>query len=158
MSKKREEELDRLLEELDEIIIAEEEAEQVEEAQAEDEEQESQESDLETEPTESSEEGDDPDETSGEESQYLSETDVATFLSRTRLPEVVKQRLGKGQYSDLDDLKTAAANEIEYVKAVTGSGKPFGLGETQEAPADIKLDEKAYKERLDEINKKWLGA
>ena len=155
MSKKREEELDRQLEELDEIIIAEEEAEQVEEANGE---LEPQESDLESNSVESSEAGDDPGEMSGEESQHLSETDVATFLSRTRLPEAVKQRLGKSQYSDLDDLKTTAANEIEYVKAVTGSGKPFGLGETQDVPVDTKLDENAYKERLDEINKKWLGA
>jgi len=65
------------------------------------------------------------------EPEALAEAEVEAALAETNLPGVFKTALGKGEYADADALKTAIAEAIAEVKALTGSGQPFGQGVTQ---------------------------
>ncbi len=54
----------------------------------------------------------------------LSEADVKAALDKSKLPEPARQRLAEKQFKDQAELDAAVNEEIAYVKAVTGSGKP----------------------------------
>lgn len=65
----------------------------------------------------------------------LSEADVAALLKEDAgLPEASKERLAKGQYAGKEKLQEAIVAEKDYIKKLTGSGKPAGLGESAAAP------------------------
>lgn len=66
----------------------------------------------------------------------LSEADVTALLKEDAgLPEASRERLSKGQYTDKDKLQEAIVAEKAYIKQLTGSGKPAGLGESAAASA-----------------------
>ena len=78
----------------------------------------------------------------------LAEKEVAGILDETNLPESAKTYLAEGEYGDEAGLKEAVAKHIEYLKAVTGSGKPFGH---EGGGAEVTMDETEYKKRYDGI-------
>ncbi|GAG16000.1 unnamed protein product, partial [marine sediment metagenome] len=66
-----------------------------------------------------------PKETPPEE-KPLDEKAVVGILAETNLPESAKTYLAETEYENEESLKEAVIKHIEYLKAVTGSGKPFG--------------------------------
>lgn len=50
--------------------------------------------------------------------------EVAAELDRHNLPPASRARLAEAQYATAEEVKAAALQEIEYVKTVTGSGRP----------------------------------
>lgn len=85
----------------------------------------------------------------------LSETAVGDILSETHLPEPSKVRIRAQQWLSEYDLKTAVTAEINYIKAITGSGKvPAGSG--GETPVQEASLEEVNK-RKDAVNAKFLG-
>lgn len=82
----------------------------------------------------------------------LSAEQVAEALTKTNLPEISRKRLAEKQYQDLTELNKAIANEIAYIKSITGSGMPFSQAQgLQENYQDL-----PYAERIDRIIKKYL--
>lgn len=70
----------------------------------------------------------------------LSEVEVTTLLKEDAgLPEASKERLTKGQYATKEALQEAVVTEKAYIKALTGSGRPAGLGESAAAPTHQSL-------------------
>lgn len=59
----------------------------------------------------------------------LKAEEVEEILREARLPEPVKARLAEGSYATADVLQEAVRKELDYIKAATGSGRVFGLGE-----------------------------
>lgn len=84
----------------------------------------------------------------------LSEAQVKDELAKSKLPEASKERLCEGDYQDESELKEAITKEIAYVKKITKSGQPFGLGDTQ-APQAERLSEAQVEERKDGVFKKY---
>jgi len=78
---------------------------------------------------------------------------VMSTLDKTNLPKAAKDRLGTGIYPDDKALQTAIASEVEYLKAVTGSGKPFGVG-ISESAAEKKMTTEEYDAKVAEIFKR----
>lgn len=85
----------------------------------------------------------------------LSEAAVSDILSAAHLPEASKARIREQQWLNEYELKTAVTAEIDYIKAITGSGKvPAGSG--GEAPVqEVGLEE--VNKRKDAVNAKFLG-
>ncbi|MFA5323883.1 MAG: hypothetical protein WC373_14525, partial [Smithella sp.] len=75
--------------------------------------------------------------------------------SASRLPVISQQRLAEKSYFDLSELTTAITSETDYIKSVSGSGKPFGLSES-ESPTPKQVDIAEINRRKDEVNKKYL--
>lgn len=85
----------------------------------------------------------------------LSEAAVGDILSTAHLPEASKARIREQQWLNEYDLKTAVAAEINYIKAITGSGKvPAGSG-GEAAVQEVGLEE--VNKRKDAVNAKFLG-
>jgi hypothetical protein len=84
----------------------------------------------------------------------LSETQVLDVLSKTKLPEASKERLCEGDYETEATLQEAVTKEIAYVKKITGSGQPFGMGDTK-APQAEKLSETEIEARKQGVYKKY---
>lgn len=83
---------------------------------------------------------------------------VKDELAKSTLPEASQERLAGGKYANLSELQKAIETEIAYVKQLTGSGKPFGMGET--APANSGSPAAALKELADAkdaVNEKFMG-
>jgi hypothetical protein len=88
----------------------------------------------------------------------LSEADVATLLeAEKRLPVASRARLAESNYTDGEAVKTAITAELAYLKDVTGSGQPYGLGAVQPAPklTPAELEERAA-QAIDRVNQKYL--
>lgn len=85
----------------------------------------------------------------------LSEAAVSDILNVAHLPEASKARIREQQWLSEYDLKTAVTAEINYIKAITGSGKvPAGSG--GEAPVQ-EADLEEVNKRKDAVNAKFLG-
>jgi hypothetical protein len=82
--------------------------------------------------------------------QQLGEADISKLLAETNLPSASKKRLAGGQYEDESALREAVLAEIDYVKALTGSGQPFGQGSSQ-----AQAQQKLLEERLSEIDLRY---
>jgi len=93
----------------------------------------------------------DIEETDVTEPTFLSEQEVADFLDKRRLPAVVRERLGAGQYQDETGLQEAIDEEVAYVKQLTRSGQPFGQGESTASPP--KSFEEVEQQSLDRFNR-----
>ena len=74
----------------------------------------------------------------------LAEKEVAGILAETNLPESAKTYLAEGEYEDAEAVKEAVAKHIEYLKAVTGSGKPFGH---EGGGTEVTMDDETYDKR-----------
>jgi len=85
----------------------------------------------------------------------LSEAAVGDILSAAHLPEASKARIREQQWLGEYELKTAVTAEINYIKAITGSGKvPAGSG-GEAAVQEVGLEE--VNKRKDAVNAKFLG-
>jgi hypothetical protein len=81
---------------------------------------------------------------------------VQEIINESSLPEPAKVRLAEVEYEDEEAVQAAVAKEIEYLKSVTGSGKPFGQG-TSESPEteETHLGEAEYDEAYAEITTRY---
>ena len=86
----------------------------------------------------------------------LGEADVSALIPE-HLPEQTRTRLLAGEYASPEAVKEAVIREVEYLKAVTGAGRPIGV--RSEKPAPVSLDEagKEAEARFDSVNSKWFG-
>jgi hypothetical protein len=76
--------------------------------------------------------------------EHLAEAEVEATLAETNLPKAFKAALGKGEYADADVLKAAIAEAVAEVKELTGSGQPFGQGNTEPTqPSEEDMEEAA---------------
>ena len=76
--------------------------------------------------------------------------DVKTILAASKLPKASQARLVR-EYQNQQQLSEAITTELEYVKEISGSGKPFGLSESEStSPKPVSLEELA--KRKDEVN------
>ena len=79
----------------------------------------------------------------------LSQERVEERLAETNLPSVSVERLASGQYDSEETLDAVIAEEVKYVKKLTGSGEPFGMsGSPQEKEP---LTEEQRKDRFNEV-------
>lgn len=88
------------------------------------------------------------------ESESLAEAEMEEALAETNLPAAFKAALGKVEYADADVLSAAIAEAITEVKALTGSGQPFGQGETRPVDRAATLAERDAAK--DAVNRKWI--
>jgi hypothetical protein len=79
----------------------------------------------------------------GEEITYLAESEVKAALEASRLPPQAQGRLSESRYLDTDALKAAIEQERQYIKEITGSGKPFAQGGGT-APGEEQMSEADY--------------
>ena len=68
-------------------------------------------------------------------------TEVQALLDETNLPDASKTRLLEREYEVEEQARDAIQAEIAYVKELTGSGKPTGLGGS-EKPRPLTEEEK----------------
>jgi cation transport regulator len=69
--------------------------------------------------------------------QFLEVDKVKEILSETALPKYAQTRLAySGRFSNEEEIKEVAEAELEYIKNVTRSGKPFGLDKNQPEKRD----------------------
>ena len=81
-----------------------------------------------------------------EEPKLLEVSDIRDILAETDLPKYAQTRLAySGRFADKDEVKEAAEAEIEYIKRVTHSGKPFGMSKTT---PEKKVDSFAEAEKM----------
>lgn len=106
------------------------------------------------------EEGDQDAETQEQEAapEFLSEADVIALIPETAPPEMKARILGR-QYSDDLSAREAVTAELNYLMAVTGSGKPVMAGSNPQAAPVVNVSElaAAQAERQIAVNQKWLG-
>jgi len=79
---------------------------------------------------------------------------VSEILTGTRLPKPAQARLSAQAWADETALAEAVENEIAYLKEITGSGKPFGLGESA-AAQPARMSETDRLSALDEIDRRY---
>ncbi len=82
----------------------------------------------------------------------LSEAEVRQVLAEVQANEAIKEHLAKGAYASADALRAAVAEEVDYLKRVTGAGKVTGLGEADK-PKPVTLAEVEQRQR--EVNRRW---
>jgi len=84
---------------------------------------------------------------------HLDEAQVNDVLDATHLPDASKARMREQEWLTEYDLKTAVTAEINYIKAITGSGKPPSTpgGTTVQ---EVSLEE--VNKRKDAVNAKYL--
>jgi hypothetical protein len=81
--------------------------------------------------------------------------EVQAAVEATSLPAPAKARLAEGKYADKAALEAAIQHETAYLKAVTGSGAPFGQGPSASDTAKAMTD-KEYDTAIGEILG-WAG-
>ncbi len=81
----------------------------------------------------------------------LTKEQVQEILGKTRLPQASQDRLVEASYEDEAAVEKAITSEVEYLKAVTSSGKPFTVGES-EPPAPERVSEADVTTALDGID------
>lgn len=85
----------------------------------------------------------------------LEATEVNKMLEASSLPAVSRARLAERQFADGDAVQTAIQAEIDYLKEVTGSGKPVG-GFSQRTPQQSQVLAEVS-EAKDKIAENFLG-
>ena len=81
---------------------------------------------------------------------HMGAAEVQAAVEATSLPAPAKAKLAEGKYVDKAALEAAIQHEVAYLKAVTGSGTPFGQGPSA-APAAETMTEKQYDTAIGEI-------
>lgn len=77
-----------------------------------------------------------------DEPQLLEVAIVKEILSETELPDYAKTKLAfSGRFMSKEEVLEAAQAEVDYLKAVTRSGKPFGMGKTEKPESKDKFAE-----------------
>lgn len=91
-----------------------------------------------------------------EPEKLMEDGQIKAILAASRLPVVSQERLLQNMFRDPSELKAAIAKEMGYIKSVSGSGRPFGLSES-DAPTPKPVDFAEINRRKDEVNQKHLG-
>jgi len=88
---------------------------------------------------------------------FLGEAEVKALVP-DHLPDETKARLFERQFPDEDEARRVIAIEIEYLMAVTNSGKPVMAEKSQPAPV-VNITEMAKEQqaRQSNVNKQFLG-
>ena len=76
---------------------------------------------------------------------------VQALLSETNLPAAAKTRVAESEYRSEDEARTAIEAEIEYVKALTGSGDVFAQGAGSPPDETTTMTESEYEKRFNDI-------
>jgi hypothetical protein len=97
-----------------------------------------------------------PVEETAEETAYLSAEEVQAHLAERKVNALIVERVSARQYAEMSEVDEAVQAEQEYIKAVTGAGRPFSMGESQRAPAQAVSTEERDR-RIREANQRWLG-
>lgn len=79
---------------------------------------------------------------------------VLSFLKASSLPEAAQKRLAEAEYEDGAEVEAAITAEVEYLKTITGSGKPFGQGGGQ-GPEQTRISEADMQKRFDDIDRQY---
>ncbi len=89
---------------------------------------------------------------------FLSEADVSALIP-THLPDETKTRILERQYPDDVEARRVIGIEVNYLKSVTGSGKPFTAGGDSAKVALVNVTELAKEaaERQSAVNARFLG-
>jgi hypothetical protein len=83
----------------------------------------------------------------------LAAAEAVKLLTEANLPEPARVRLEGMTWKDAKELQEAVAKEREYIKQLTGSGRPFGMAESAPKPENTaELVEK----RKDEVISKYM--
>lgn len=90
------------------------------------------------------------------ESTALTDAQVVAYLKENKVNTLVAERLATQGFATEDAVKEAVAAELQYLKAATNSGKPFGMQESA-SPAAETISMTERDERLDKINSRHLG-
>lgn len=87
----------------------------------------------------------------GTKETVLSESDVTALMPKN-MPEQIKQRILNEQYPTVVEANAAIIAELDYVRELTGSGSPIGLGENLDStPEPQPLTEVEAQEAYDQI-------
>lgn len=86
----------------------------------------------------------------------LAETEVDAALAKTNLPPASVLALARESYTDAAALAEAIKAEIRRVKEISGSGRPFALGEAA-AVSSVTPTRASIDAALDKINSKYFG-
>ena len=84
---------------------------------------------------------------------YLAKAEVKALLEASSLPQAAQKRLAEAEYQDGVEVQAAIAAEVEYLKTITGSGKPFGQGSSQPLEAQ-RISEADVQKRFDAIDRR----
>ena len=84
---------------------------------------------------------------------FLTETEIGDVIGGYRLPVVAKERLSGKKYQSIGELQEAIDSELQYIKELTGSGKPFAGQATRLTGKSASLKE--VKELQTDVNKRW---
>jgi len=90
------------------------------------------------------------------EPQFLSEADVSALVPG-HLPQATQDKILAGEYVNETAAKNAIITEVEYLKAVTDSGRPIGVTTAQPQQLDLAEAGAAQRERQNAVNDKWFG-
>lgn len=73
-----------------------------------------------------------------EEPKLLEVKEIKEILAETELPDYAQSRLAfSGRFMSAEDVKEAAQAELQYIKTVTRSGKPFGMSKTEKKAEQV---------------------
>lgn len=86
----------------------------------------------------------------------LAETEVDAALAKTNLPPASVLALARESYTDAAALAEAIKAEIRRIKEISGSGRPFALGEAA-AVSSVTPTRASIDAALDKINSKYFG-
>lgn len=87
---------------------------------------------------------------------FLGEVEIRAALEKTSLPAASVLALVFGKYETALALQEAIQAEVKRLKEISGSGRPFGLGESAAAPDTSKFVSRAsIEETMDKINSKF---
>lgn len=87
--------------------------------------------------------------------EYLTEIAVTALLPQ-HMPQVAKDKLLARQFVSEADAKHAILLEVDYLKAVTGSGNPVG-GQSVMQQRQPVITQTELTEQKDAVNNKWMG-
>jgi hypothetical protein len=86
----------------------------------------------------------------------LGEAEVRAVLSKTRLPAESLLTLAFNRWENEAALSAAVAAEVRRLKEISGSGRPFGLGESAAAPDSTRpVSRSQIEETMDKINTRF---
>lgn len=86
----------------------------------------------------------------------LAEGEVDAALARTHLPAASVLALARGRYASAAALQEAITGEVERIKTISKSGRPFGLGEAAPASKSAMPPTRAQiEEAMDQVNQRY---
>jgi len=90
---------------------------------------------------------------------FLEVKEIKEILSETELPSYAQVRLSySGRFMSAEEVKEAAQAELDYIKAITRSGKPFGMNKN-EPSKHVEKSEKfeELEEAKNKLTREFMG-